>query len=50
MDGKSHDNILVYNISCKTLIGSKPLCIRFNEIYWFIRVYDVTKFLVLFGT
>ena len=34
---------------CKTLIGAKPLCIRFDKINGFISVYDGTKYLVLFG-
>ena len=31
IDEKSHENILSYDIPCKTLIGSKPLHIRFME-------------------
>ena len=31
---------LVYAISYKTLVGAKPLHIRFDEINGFIRVYD----------
>ena len=46
---KSYENILVYNISYKTLIGAKPLCIRFDKLYGFIRVYDGRRYLVLFG-
>ena len=42
-------NILVYNISYKTLIDSNPLRIRFDKIDGFIRVYDGTRYLVLFG-
>ena len=40
---------MVYNISYKTLIGVKPLRIRFDKIDGFIRVYDRTRYLVLFG-
>ena len=29
---KSYKNILVYDISYKTLIGAKPLCIKFDKI------------------
>ena len=39
------ENILVYNI----LMGEKSLCIRFNKVDGFIRVYDGTRHLVLFG-
>ena len=43
-------NILVYNILYKTLIGPKPLCIRFDNIDWFIRIYDGNRYLTLFGS
>ena len=49
IDETSYEDILVYNISYKTLIGAKPLCIRFNKIDGFVRVYDGTRYLVLFG-
>ena len=29
---KLHENILIYDISFKTSIGPKPLCIIFNQI------------------
>ena len=32
------------------MIGAKPLCIRFDKIDGFIRVYDGTRYLALFGT
>ena len=48
IDEKSHDNTLLYNVSYKTLIGTKPLLIRFDKINGFIRVYDGTRYLVLF--
>ena len=41
---------MVHNILYKTLIGAKPLHIRFNKVYGFIRVYDGTIYLVLFGS
>ena len=46
----SYEIILVYNISYKSLIDSKPLSIRFNKIDGFIRVYDGTRYLVLIGS
>ena len=46
---RSYENILVYNTSCKTLIGAKPLHIRFDKVDVFIRVYDGTRYLVLLG-
>ena len=36
IDEKSYKNILVYNISYKTLIGTKPLRISFNKTNGFI--------------
>ena len=47
---KSYENILVCNISCKTWIDSKPLRVRFNKIDGFIRVYDRSRYFVLFGS
>ena len=38
---------LIYDNSYKTLIGAKPLCIRFNKIDGFFRVHDGTRYLVL---
>ena len=49
LDEKSYVNILVYNISYKILISPKPLLIRFDKVDGFIRVYDGTRHLVLFG-
>ena len=46
---KSYEIVLVYNISYKTLIGFKPCYIRFDKIDGFIRVYDGTRYLLLFG-
>ena len=46
---KSYKNILVFKISYKTLNGAKSLCTGFNKIDGFIRVYDRTRYLVLFG-
>ena len=40
---------MVYDISYKNLIGAKPLHIRFDEVHGFIRVYDGTRYLVIFG-
>ena len=40
---------MIYEISYKTLIGTKPLHIRFDKVDGFIKVYDGIKYLVLFG-
>ena len=47
IDEKSHENILIYDISYKTLIGPKPLRIRLSKIDGFIRIYDETRYLTL---
>ena len=47
---KSCKNILVQDISYKTLFGSKPLCIKFDEIDGFIKVYDGVRYLALLYT
>ena len=49
IEEKSYENILVYNISYKTLFSSKPLRNRFDKVDEFTTVYDGNKYLVLFG-
>ena len=49
LDENSYENILIYGISYKTLIGAKTLLIMFGKIDGFIRDYDGTKYLVSFG-
>ena len=49
MDGKSYQNILIHEIWYKSLIAAKPLRLRFDKVDGFIRVYDGTRFLVLFS-
>ena len=50
IDEKSYKNILSYNISYKSLSDYKPFRIRVDKIDVFIRVYDGTRYLVLFGS
>ena len=50
MDEKSHGNILIYDISYKSLFVLKPLCFRFDTIDEFIRISDGTRYLTLFGS
>ena len=50
IDEKSHENVLIYDISYETLIGAKLLRIRFNKIDGFVRVYDGTRYFTLFGS
>ena len=47
IDENSHRNTLIYDISYKTLIGWKLLCIRFDKTDGFIRIYDATRHLTL---
>ena len=49
IDGKPHENILIYNISYKTLVGWKPLQIKFDKVSGFIRVYNGTTYFIIFG-
>ena len=40
IDEKSQENILIYDVSYKTLIDSIFLRIKFFEIDWIIRIHD----------
>ena len=40
---------MIYDISYKISIGSKPLRIKFDKIDGFTTVYDGTRYLTLFG-
>ena len=50
IDKKLHENILIYDISYKSLIDPKALRIRVSKIDGFIRIYDGTRHLTLFGS
>ena len=43
IDKKLIENILIYDISRKTLIDPKPLHIRFDKVDGIIRIYDGTR-------
>ena len=47
IDEISYENIVIYGISYKSLIGSKPLRIRFHKAYGFVRVYDGKIFSII---
>ena len=49
IDEKLHENILIFGISYKTLIGRKPSCISFEKLNGFIRIYDRNRYL-MFGS
>ena len=40
LDKKSDENILIYNISYKTLTGTKPLRMRFDKVHGLIRLLE----------
>ena len=50
MDGKSHENILIFDILYKTLIDPKRFWIIFDKIDGFTRIYDEKRYLTLFGS
>ena len=37
LDEKSYENILIYDVSYKTLFGAKPLCTIFDKVDGFLR-------------
>ena len=45
---KKQETIFIYDISYKTLPGTKPLCIRFDKTDLFIKIHDGIRYLVLF--
>ena len=45
---ENRENILIYDISYKTLTVAKPLRIRFDKINGFIKIHDKIRYLVLF--
>ena len=49
MDENLCENILIYDNSYKNLISTKRLRISFDKEDGFIRVYDGTRYLPLFG-
>ena len=46
---KSSENSFIYGISYKTFTGAKLLHIRLVKVDRFIKVYDGTRYLILFG-
>ena len=46
---KTYENILIYDISCKTFMGTMPLRICFKKIDGLVKIYDGIRYLVLFG-
>ena len=50
LDERFYENILIYDIPYKTLMGVKTLHICFEKIYGFIKIYDGITYLVLFAS
>ena len=50
MHRKSNENTLIYDISCKSFIGSKPLQIIFYKLDGFIRADGGSRYLISFGS
>ena len=46
---KTYERILIYDITYKIFMGSKPLRVRFDEIDGFIKIHDGIRYLVLVG-
>ena len=42
---EKQENILIYETSQKMSKGAKPLRIRFNEIYGFIKIYYKIRYI-----
>ena len=49
-EGWQCKNVLLYNVLYKTLIDANSLRKKFDKIDGFIRVYDGTRYLALFGS
>ena len=50
IDEKSQENMLIYEISYKTLIGPKLLHIIFDKVGRFSKIYDGSRYLALLGS
>ena len=49
LNEKSHRKTLIYEVSYKTFMSEKPLCIWFDKIDGFIKIYHEIRYLVLFN-
>ena len=47
LDGKSYENILVYNILYENFMEGKLLRIRFDKADWAIKIYNGIRYLEL---
>ena len=46
---KLHKNTLIYDISYKSFMVAKPLHVWLKKIDGFVKIYDGTRYFVLFG-
>ena len=49
LDETKYENILIYDSSYKTFMGSKPSRSKFDKIDGFIKIYNGIRYLVFFG-
>ena len=49
LEGKSHENNLIYNVLYKSFVVAKPLRISFDKIDEYFKIKNGTSYLVLFG-
>ena len=49
LEGKSHENNLIYNVLYKSFVVGKPLRISFDKIDKYFKIKNGTRYLVLFG-
>ena len=50
IDKKSLENILIYDVSYKTLIETNPLHISFDKIDGIIRIYNGNRYWTFFDS
>ena len=43
-DKKLYKNILIYDVSYKTFMGSVPMCIRLERVDEFIKTFDGIRY------
>ena len=48
LDEKSNENIFIFDFTYQAFVAARSLHIRFHKIEGFIRVYDRSRYLVLF--
>ena len=49
LEGKSHEDNLIYNVLYKSFVAAKPLRVSFDKIDKYFKIKNGTRYLVLFG-